>query len=80
MAQYDDGTCMMTWLKCTCTKIFHYDRFLISTLWAGTSYPGLLLWPSSPLDSPDLVELWCIGAFGGHIKLNIHQTMGPMME
>ena len=40
----------------------------------------LLLSLSGPLDLPYLVELWCIGAFGGHIKLNIRQMTGQTTE
>ena len=40
----------------------------------------LLLSLSGPLDMPYSVELWCIGVFGGQVKLNTHQTTGLTME
>ena len=39
-----------------------------------------LLSLSGPLDMPYSVELWCIGVFGGPVKLNTCWMMGPMTE
>ena len=56
-----------------------YYNIQISYLYFVGRQP-LLISLSGLLDLPYLVELWCISAFGGHIKLNIHQMTIPMTE